>query len=82
MLNISQVDPAAVVNVAQNGSPLLLSALGRLYGIGPGERQALGEDGTGVPTWTWAMLAFATGCVVGARFYKSYPGYVPEIISG
>lgn len=82
MIDPSKVDYATVAHVAQNGSPLLLSALGRLYGIGPSEREALGADGTGVPTWTWAALAFVAGYVIGVRVYKAYPGYVPKIISG
>lgn len=71
-----------VAEVAQNGSPLLLQALGRLYGIGSAERRALGQDGMGVPLWAWGGLAFALGAVAGIRLYRAKPEVVPRMISG
>lgn len=82
MLNPANIDYAQVAQVAQNGSPLLLQALGRLYGVGPAERQALGADGKGVPVWVWATMAFAVGAVAGIRVYRAYPRQVPKLISG
>ena len=82
MIDPTRIDYAAVARVAESGSPILLRALGRLYGIGANERDALGAEGTGVPPWAWAVLAFGAGIVAGARVQKRWPGKLPEIISG
>lgn len=82
MIDPTRIPYGQVARVAKDGSPLLLQALGRLYGIGPAERQALGADGTGVPTWAVAILALGVGVVVGARVQKQYPQYVPNMIGG
>ena len=82
MIDPTRIDYAAVARVAQDGSPLLLQALGRLYGIGANERKAFGAEGLGVPSWAWAVLALGVGVVVGARMQKRWPGKLPEMISG
>jgi hypothetical protein len=82
MFDPTSIDYAQVARVAQDGSPLLLQAIGRLYGLGPSERSAFGADGSGVPAWTWALLALAGGVVIGARVQKAYPDYVPNLIAG
>jgi len=82
MINPGSIDLGQVSRIAQDGSPLLLQAIGRLYGVGPAERRALGADGTGVPSWTWAALAFAAGTLVGIRLYRAYPKHIPKMISG
>jgi hypothetical protein len=81
-LDPSQIPYEDVARVARDGSPLLLQAIGRLYGIGPNERAAFGVDGGGIPKWTWAVLALGAGVVVGARIQKRWPGKLPEMISG
>jgi len=69
--------------IAKDGSPLLLQALGRVYGLGPQERAALGQSGSGgLPNWTWAVLGIAVGVVVGARVQKKWPSAFPKIIRG
>lgn len=82
MIDPTRIPFGQVARVAKDGSPLLLQALGRLYGIGPAERQALGADGAGVPAWAIAALALGVGLVVGARVQRQYPQYVPSIVSG
>lgn len=82
MIDPTRIDYGKVAQVAQEGSPLLLQALGRLYGLGPSERAAFGQNGTGVPTWAWATIALVAGFVVGARVQKRWPRSVPELISG
>ena len=82
MFDPTRIDYGTVARVARDGSPLLLQAIGRLYGIGPSERQAFGETGGGVPSWAWGVLALTAGVVVGIRVQKSYSTYVPRWISG
>ena len=82
MIDPTQIDYSQVARVARDGSPLLLQAIGRLYGIGPNERAAFGADGKGVPSWAWAVLALGVGVVAGARVQKRWPGKLPEMISG
>ena len=82
MFDPTSIDLGQVSRVARDGSPLLLQAIGRLYGVGPAERHALGADGSGVPSWTWAALAFAAGTLVGIRLYRAYPKQIPRMISG
>ncbi len=82
MIDPSRIDYGTVAQVARDGSPLLLQALGRLYGIGPTERRAFGATGNGVPTWAWIVVALGAGVIIGTRVQKSYPQYVPNLISG
>lgn len=82
MIDPTRIDYGRVASVARDGSPLLLQALGRLYGIGPTERRALGSNGTGVPTWAWVTLALGAGVIAGTRIQKAFPQYVPNLIAG
>jgi hypothetical protein len=82
MIDPTNINYARVAQVAQDGSPLLLQAIGRLYGVGPSERRAFGADGNGVPTWTWAVLALGAGVVIGARVQRHWPGKLPKMVSG
>lgn len=80
--NISNLDVKKAAASAADAAPLVLHALGRLYGLGPSERRALGGDGDGVPTWAWVSLALVAGAVIGSRVQKAYPTYVPKVVSG
>jgi len=72
-----------VERIAREGSPVLLQALGRLYGIGPAERAALGQNGTGgIPGWAWGALGLVAGVVIGARVQKRWPDKLPAIVRG
>lgn len=82
MIDPTRIDYGQVAKIAQNGSPMLLSALGRMFGLGPSERAAFGQNGSGVPSWAWGVLALSAGVVIGARVQKSYPNKVPKLISG
>ena len=82
MIDPTTIDYAKVAQVAQNGSPMLLQAIGRLYGLGPNERRAFGADGVGVPGWAWGSLVFIAGVTVGIRVYRKWPNAVPKLVSG
>jgi len=69
--------------IAKDGSPLMLQALGRVYGFGPQERAALGQPGSGgLPGWSWAVIGVAAGFVIGARIQKKWPSALPKIVRG
>lgn len=77
------VNYADMERIARHGSPLLLQAIGRAFGLGPQERAALGRNGSaGIPTWTWVVAAVAAGFIVGVRVHKSWPDKVPALIRG
>jgi len=72
-----------VERIARHGSPMLLQAIGRAFGIGPAERAALGNSGGAIfPTWTWIVAALGVGFVVGSRVQKRFPDKVPRLIQG
>lgn len=80
MIGPGNINMAQVAQVAQHGSPGLLAAVGRLYGLGQAERNALAK--TGVPGWALLGLGVAAGFVIGARVQKRWPDKVPELIGG
>ena len=76
-----QLTPEQLASLAQHGSPMLLHAVGRAFGLGAEERAAI-QQGGGIPTWFWIALAGAAGVVVGVRVYRAWPDQVPAMISG
>jgi hypothetical protein len=74
---------ADAAQVAESGSPVLLSAVGRAFGLGPAERDALGAVGKGsLPAWFWVTVGLLAGFVAGARVHKKWPDKVPELVKG
>jgi len=73
---------AQVSRIAQHGSPVLLQAVGRIFGVGPEERRAFGQEGGGIPTWTWVVLAVGVGFIAGARIERRWPNAIPAEIAG
>jgi hypothetical protein len=73
-----------VERVLDRGPSLVVTALGRLLGLGPAERRALGENGAGsaFPAWGWMALAVGVGFIAGSRVQKKWPRRVPKMISG
>jgi hypothetical protein len=82
MIDPTRIDYGQVARLAQDGSPMLVHAVGRIFGLGPVERRALGADGSGVPMWTWALLAAGAGFVIGARVQQRWPRVLPDIVVG
>lgn len=82
-MNVSaapQVSVADMIQVAKEGSPLLINAVSRLAGLGAAEQNALANKG--VPGWAWAALAGTVGVIVGIRWYRARPEQVPAWIVG
>jgi hypothetical protein len=75
-----QVSYADAIQIAREGSPILLGAVGRLFGLGTVERQALSQGR--IPWWTWLVAGTAVGVVVGIRVDKKYAAKLPEWIRG
>ena len=67
-----------IVRAAQHGSPMLLSALGRMIGLGEEERRALGA-GT-VPWWFWVTAGAALGLFAGIQVMSRWPDKVPDAL--
>lgn len=77
---IGNVPYGQVAHAAQNGSPIVLEAAGRLLGLGASEREALASGR--VPGWLWAVVGLGAGVVVGVRAYRKWPSKFPKVISG
>lgn len=65
-------------SIAKNGSPLILSSFGRIFGLGDSEQKALlkGE----FPRWAVLAIGLGAGLVGGAYLHKKYPSQVGKII--
>jgi hypothetical protein len=80
MINLDTLPYGQVARMAQDGSPALLQAVGRAFGLGADERAALAK-GT-IPGWFWLLLGIGTGVLVGVRVYKAWPERVPVWLAG
>lgn len=67
-----------LASLVQNGSPLLVQALGRIFGLGQNERGELARNG--LPTWAWATLAGAAGLATGVAVYRMWPEQVDKVL--
>lgn len=70
----------AVVEVASHGSPALLNAVGRAFGLGLGEQEALARGQ--ISRWVMLGLGLAVGLGAGAYAYRRWPNYIDKIIDG
>lgn len=77
---IGQPSYGDIARIARDGSPLLLQAIGRVYGFGQGDITSL--RGGGVPMWPFVLVAVAAGFVAGARVQKRYGQHLPKILTG
>jgi|GEM_PF-2340943 len=64
-------------SVAKNGSPLLVNSLGRLFGLGQEEQQALvkGE----FPRWAVFALGIGAGVIAGVLVQRKFPSQVSKV---
>ena len=75
-----QVSYADMIQLAKEGSPMLINAVSRLAGLGKSEQEALAAKG--IPGWAWAAVAGIAGVVVGIRLHQSNPKRIPAWIKG
>lgn len=64
----------------KDGSPMLLNAVGRAFGLGPTEQDALGT-GT-VPGWAYLTIGILAGVALGIQAQKRVPQYTKWIGGG
>lgn len=69
-----------VHQIASSGSPALIQIVGRAFGLGQAERDALSQGK--IPGWFWATAGLAVGLVAGIQVYKRWPNQVPKFIKG
>lgn len=61
-----------------NGSPTLLRIVGRAFGLGTAEQDALVQGK--IPAWLWVVAGFAGGAYAGAYAQKRWPHYVANVL--
>lgn len=71
---------SVVKNVGNQGSPDLLQATGRLFGLGEAEQTALFRGG--IPRWAILGLGIAAGVFVGVYAHRRWPEYAGKIVGG
>jgi hypothetical protein len=74
------LDPSQMKDIAQNGAPFALHAVGRLLGLGLDEQKALANGK--IPWWTWLAGGLAVGFVAGARVQRMWPEKLPVLVRG
>jgi hypothetical protein len=77
MINLS---PQDMQQLATQGSPMLLQAVGRAFGLGDAERNAL-TNGK-IPAWFWIATGLGLGFVAGVRIHKRWSRQIPKFIGG
>jgi hypothetical protein len=71
---------AQMIDVAQHGSPALLNAVGRAFGLGEAETRAL-QSGK-IPGWFWLTLGVGAGLWAGIQVHKRWPDKIPAWAMG
>jgi len=68
-----------IMQAAEHGSPALLHAFGRLFGLGEAERSAL-FGGNGVPGWAWLAIGVTAGTAAGIWAHGRWPRQTERLI--
>lgn len=71
---------AQMIDVAQNGSPALLSVVGRAFGLGEAETRALSTGK--IPGWFWLAAGLAGGVWAGIQLHDRWPDKIPTWMMG
>ena len=64
--------------IATSGSPLLLRSLGRLYGMGTAEQDALVRGR--IPGWALMLVGLGGGFIAGAMVYRTWPDAMAKVL--
>ncbi len=68
----------ALAAFSESGSPLLVSSLGRLFGLGQDEQAALGRGE--VPRWAIFAVGAIAGSGLAVLVYKRAPGVFAKML--
>jgi len=63
-----------VLEAANQGSPQILHAAGRVFGLGDAERDALAKRS--FPAWAVGLLGISVGILAGAAIQRRWPGKI------
>jgi hypothetical protein len=66
--------------IATKGSPTVLHVVGRAFGLGQTERDALARGA--FPAWLWIVLGGVVGVAVGVQVQKRWPRQVTKLTGG
>lgn len=66
--------------IATHGSPLLLRSMGRLWGMGTAEQDALVRGR--FPGWALMLVGLGGGLVAGAMVYRKWPKVIGKVLGG
>jgi hypothetical protein len=69
-----------VAGALENGSPGLLRAVGRAFGLGQADQEAMAQGA--VPPWLWLVLGVGAGVAVGVQLQKRAPKYAKYVGGG
>lgn len=69
---------AKMVNAAHQGSPQILHAAGRVFGLGEAERNAI-RNGD-FPRWALALVGAAGGFMLGVYAHNRWPKQTGKLI--
>jgi hypothetical protein len=73
--------PAEYISGAvTHGSPGLIRTVGRAFGLGQAEQQALATGA--VPWWLWVTFGLGVGLVAGVQLQKHAPKYASYVGGG
>ena len=73
-----QMTPEQMTDTLQNGSPMLIGAAGRLFGLGADEQQALAVNG--IPRVALGVVCVIGGVFVGMYVAKKWPGVARKVV--
>ena len=66
------------IQMAQSGSPQLLHAAGRMFGLGDAERTALAQGA--VPRWAVGVIGLSIGIFAGVVIQRRWPAHTAKVL--
>ena len=75
---LGQVPMNEIQEIARNGSPQILHMVGRAFGLGQDERNALTQGK--FPVWFWIATGGLVGIVAGMYAHKKWPNQIDKFL--
>lgn len=76
-MSVSLDSIGRIGRIAQHGSPLLINSMGRLFGLGETEQQALAKGE--FPRWAIFVLGIGAGLAAGVFAQRRWPATVSKV---